>query len=120
MHASIGQLSSGKFYAFLHGFAAEPTVRDNAEAIEAMIRGEAEPEFVVVAPVAFVVPAAQKTFTVTLTFQHPAWNMVDGIQFLDIRANSKAEANAEARHMADRDGHLGWGQGRATFTAIED
>ncbi|MNR47046.1 hypothetical protein D3C85_1661020 [compost metagenome] len=71
------------------------------------------------------VPAEQaahrdyKTFDVTLRFQYPAWDVVDGILYRDIFATTKREANNKARSMADGDGHLGGGQGWVTFTATE-
>lgn len=57
------------------------------------------------------------TFDVRLTFQHPAWDEVGGIRYEDIRAATKAEAIKRARYMAQRDGHLGSGKGRAKFKA---
>lgn len=118
MHASIGQLNSGKFYAYLHGYNAEPTLRDSAQALEALLNGEQEQSNVAVATKPQ--QPASKTYTVTARFQYPAWNMVNGIEYPDITAVSRSEANAIARGMAESDGHLGWGQGRVTFTASEE
>lgn len=57
------------------------------------------------------------TFQVTLRFQFPAWDEVDGITY-EIEANSKAEAIDRARREARRDGHTpATGKGRATFSA---
>ncbi|NBA95192.1 hypothetical protein [Pseudomonas sp. R5(2019)] len=73
MHPAIGQLNNGKFYAYLNGYDNEPTYRDTAEALEALLAGEPEP---LIAAVVHV-PAEQaahhdcKTFDVTLRFQYP-------------------------------------------------
>lgn len=58
------------------------------------------------------------TYTVTLRWQHPAWDERSGIPF-EVEAKSKRDAIAAARKQADRDGHLMTGKGRATFTADE-
>jgi hypothetical protein len=62
--------------------------------------------------------ASKKEWDVRLSFQYPAWDETDGIWYRGISAKSKSEANAYARRQADRDGHLGSGKGRATFTAF--
>lgn len=114
MDARIGELSSGKFYAYLNGYNAEPFVGSLVEVEVAMdLRAEEELAQVVAA-------APVKTYTVRLSFQYPAWDEVDGIEYRDIQADSKSEANAWARRMAEQDGHLCGGKGRATFTATED
>lgn len=57
------------------------------------------------------------TFIVTLRFQFPAWDEVDGITY-EIGAPSKAKAIEYARQDARRDGHLpATGKGRASFSA---
>lgn len=117
MHASIGQLNNGKFYAYLHGYHNDPTFRESVAALEALLAGEPEPVAVVVGPK--TARTVNKTYDVAVTFQHPAWNMVDGIEYKGIPAQSKSEANDIARSKAERDGQLGWGQGRVTFKATE-
>ena len=57
-------------------------------------------------------------YTVTMRFQHPAWDEKNGIPF-EVQASSKSEAIAEARKQAERDGHTGGGKGRYAFKAIE-
>ena len=49
-----------------------------------------------------------KTYEVTIRFQFPAWDEVNGIQYT-IDAESKAEAIKDARHQARNDGHTGHG-----------
>lgn len=63
--------------------------------------------------------SGNRLWNVRLTFQYPAWDEVSGIEYLDILASGKAEANAIARRQASNDGHLCGGKGRATFTATE-
>jgi len=59
-------------------------------------------------------------YTVTLRFQYPAWDEMDGIEFEEIRASTKKDAIAIAKRRAERDGHLDTaGKGRASFKAIE-
>lgn len=115
MHPSIGQLGyGGKFYSYLNGYSAEPFVGTLEEVEAAMgLRPLSTPPSV--APTR----AKRKSFDVTMRFQYPAWNEVDGIEYRSIEADSKSEANSIARKQADRDGHLGWGKGRVTFTANE-
>ena len=60
------------------------------------------------------------TYTVTLTFQYPAWDETRGILFHNIEARSKSEAIRIARRMARNFGHIGHGgKGRVTFKAQE-
>jgi len=59
-----------------------------------------------------------KNYTVTMRFQFPAWDEVNGITF-DEQARSKADAVKYARRQADRDGHLCGGKGRVSFKAEE-
>lgn len=128
MHPAIGKLSNGQFYAYLHGYDNDPTYRDNAEALEALLRGEPEPvREMAMAPTAkesdkAVAKGASdqfKTYNVTLKFQYPAWDQHAGIRYPDIVATNKAGANAIARKRATADGHLCGGQGRAAFKAEE-
>lgn len=63
--------------------------------------------------------SASILFTVTLRFQHPAWDEVEGIPYRDIPADSKQEANDIARGFAMRDGQLGAGKGRYWFCAVQ-
>jgi hypothetical protein len=54
-----------------------------------------------------------------MTFQYPAWDEKEGIDYNGIDAKSKSDANAVARRMAGRDGHLFGGNGRVVFKATE-
>ncbi|HDS1721691.1 hypothetical protein NPS53_09275 [Pseudomonas putida] len=120
MHPAIGQLINGKFYAFIEGHEQQPFEGTLEEVEVAMgLRAPLEP-----APASEeVMPAEpnpqQKTFNVTMRFQNPAWNEKDGVPFNGIEANSKREANEEARRLASTNDLLGWGKGRVTFTATE-
>ena len=119
MHPAIGQLSNGQFYSYINGHSEEPffgTLEEVEVAMGLREPGEASPT---VAPDELVEPAPAKTYTVTLTFQYPAWDEVNGIRYPDIQADSKSEANGIVRRLASNDGHLGGGKGRLTFTATE-
>ncbi len=120
MHPSIGQLSNGRFYAYVNSYAKEP-FEGTLEEVEVALglRAPQEPALAgeKVAPVESV--SKQKTFNVMMRFQHPAWDEVDGVPFGGILADSKSEANEEARHRASANDLLGWGKGRVTFTATE-
>lgn len=99
----IGTLNSGKFYAFANGY-------DQPEVIGTLAEVEA----------ALGLRTVDQTYTVTIRFQHPAWDEVNGIAYTDISARSKSEAIAIVRNKARNDGHTGTGKGRYTFTAEED
>ncbi|PWD01940.1 MULTISPECIES: hypothetical protein [Pseudomonas] len=119
MHPAIGQLSNGQFYSYINGHSEEPFFGTLEEVEVAMGLREpivTTPSF---APAEQVDPAPAKSYTVTLTFQYPAWDEVNGIRYPDIRADSKSHANIIARRLACNDGHLGGGKGRLTFTATE-
>ncbi|MBP8275284.1 MAG: hypothetical protein KAX55_00125 [Propionivibrio sp.] len=109
----IGKLNGGKFYCFPDGYG-KPEFIGTLEEVGSVLglspAVAADPE-----PAAMTDPM----WTVTLRFQYPAWDEAAGILYQDIRAASKAEANAIVRRMADNDGHLQGGKGRVTFTATE-
>jgi hypothetical protein len=65
--------------------------------------------------------APDKNYTVTIRFQFPAWDEVDGIPYTNIEAPSKSEAIKQVRRTAWDDGHtaMAKGKGRITFTATE-
>ncbi|SDF84294.1 hypothetical protein [Thalassobaculum litoreum] len=58
------------------------------------------------------------TYIVTLRFEHPAWDEINGIPY-EIDAESKRDAIKSARRKAERDGHIGAGAmtGRTWFKA---
>ncbi|HEJ4407822.1 TPA: hypothetical protein SL557_000101 [Pseudomonas aeruginosa] len=114
MHPSIGQLNGGKFYSYLNGYHGEPFV-GSLEEVEVAMGLRPQPTPSPAEPTA----AKRKCFDVTMRFQYPAWDEVDGIVYRAIEADSRSEANALARRMADQDGHLGGGKGRVTFSACE-
>lgn len=110
MDARIGILNSGKFYAFANGYHAEP-VMGTLEEVEAALG---------LRPVAANParkPGAYKLFNVVLRFEHPAWDEVNGLEYPNVSARSKSEANKIARAQAYDDGHT-VGR-RAWFTATE-
>lgn len=114
MHPAIGQLNSGKFYSYIHGYSAEPFMGTLEEVEVAMgLR-----EQVAAGPKPRALPKA-KTFDVVMTFQYPAWDEQEGIVYRSIEASSKREANSIARRQADGDGHLAGGKGRVRFQATE-
>ena len=108
----IGKLNSGKFYCFPNG-NGKPELIGTLDEVEAALGLRAAVDPVSLAKVA----SRSSIWTVTLRFQFPAWDEVDGLEYRDIRASSKANANAIARRMSGNDGHLGSGKGRVTFTA---
>lgn len=116
MDARIGQLLDGTFYAFTSEYRDEPFLGSLRE-VEGVL-GVPHSEGVAIEQ-SDEVATEQKTFKVLLRFQHPAWDEVDGIAYPDIGADTKAAASAQARRMAEIDGHLSGGKGRVTFTAIE-
>lgn len=114
MHPSIGQLNGGKFYSYLNGYGSEPFF-GTLEEVEVAMGLRPQPALSPAAPA----ESKRKCFDVTMRFQYPAWNEAKGIVYRSIEADSKSEANAMARRMADQDGHLAGGKGRVTFSACE-
>lgn len=57
-------------------------------------------------------------YQVTIRYQHPAWNVQDGVTY-EVNAVSKRDAISQVRRIAERDGNAGRGLmlGRQTFTA---
>ncbi len=107
MDARIGTLNDGSFYAFANGYD-QPEVRGTLAQVEAALGAHhAGPTSAL----------RCERYSVTLRFQHPAWDEVRGIVYNDVLARSKAEAVAAARTLARNDGHTGTGKGRITFTA---
>lgn len=106
----IGQLSSGKFYAFAHGYD-QPETTGTLQEVEKALG-------IATVRITNAVESLQ-TYDVVMHFAHPAWDEVDGIQYSGIRARSKSQANQQARRQAERDGHAIGGRGRYTFTATE-
>lgn len=107
----IGVLASGRHYAYVNGYQAEPTIGDLAEVEVAL--GLKHPSRQAVAE-----KMGTKVYDVRLFFRHPAWDEADGILYPGITACSKSEANRLARRTADRDGHL-LGRGLYYFKATE-
>ena len=111
----IGKLNSGRFYCFPDG-NGKPEFVGTLAAVESVLGLRS------------VLPATanlnqqvsrDRLWTVRLTFQYPAWDEDNGIEWPDILARSKAEANAMARRQASNDGHLCTGKGQYVFTATE-
>lgn len=57
-------------------------------------------------------------FKITLIFQFPAWDEVDGIDYF-FSAKNKTDAIKQARRQAEHDGHAIGGRGRYWFKAVE-
>lgn len=92
MHPAIGQLSNGQFYSYIKGYDEPPFFGTLVEVEVAMGLREMSQA----APVPDLkeeAPQAGKAYTVTLTFQYPAWDEASGISYPDIQADSKSEAN---------------------------
>lgn len=113
LDSRIGMMNSGKFYCFPEG-NGKPEFIGTLEEVEAALGIRPA----VIAPVA-PTKLVDRLWRVKLTFQYPAWDEVNGIEYLDILASRKAEANAIARRRASNDGHLCGGKGRAIFSATE-
>lgn len=112
MDARIGVLNSGKFYAYPNGYHAEPVIGTLQEVELALgLRSSVAPTD--------PVQKSDKRYSVLLTFEFPAWDEVNGLEYRDIGAASKSEANAIARSKASQDGHLVSGKGRYHFKATE-
>ena len=109
----IGKLTSGLYYCFPDGHS-KPELTGTLKEVEAALG---------LCPATVITPEAvakdARMWSVTMRFQYPSWDEIDGIVYRDIRAESKAEANARARRMAADDGHLHGGKGRVTFSATE-
>lgn len=111
----IGVLNSGKFYAYAAGYNAQPTIGrlDEVEIALGLRRPRESPA----ADATPIKNGAHKCFAVLVRFEHPAWDEREGIEYRDITASSKREANSIVRRRAFYDGHtLGR---RAWFTATE-
>jgi len=110
LDSRIGVLNSGKFYAFAHGYDKPETVGTLQEVERALGIPKAQ---------CTKTTKTHKTFDVVMRFEHPAWDEADGISYPGIQATGKADANKQARFMAERDGHAIGGRGRYTFAATE-
>lgn len=111
----IGILNSGVHYAFINGYDA-PEFRGTLEEVEIAlgIREPSEKREVITSA------SNEDHYTVTMTFEYPAWDEKDGIVYEDIVACSKADAIRQARTKAFVDGHAISGRGRYWFTARLD
>lgn len=104
-------LNSGRYYAYVDGYDKEPFMGTLPEVNKAF--GWAP------APIAVQSRRTElRTYNVKMTFQHPAWDEVDGIQYEGIVASSKSGANKQARRLAESDGHV-YGRGLVYFKATE-
>lgn len=115
MDARIGKLLDGTFYTYTPEHRDEPFFGSLREVEDVLGVPHTD------VPLSLHSNAAareRKLFKVLLRFQYPSWDELDGIAYPDIEAGSKSAANALARGMADRDGHLVGGKGRCTFTAF--
>jgi hypothetical protein len=110
MDPRIGMLNSGRCYAYVNGYHNEPFNGTLLEVHAALG----------LAQVARTKSPAKalRTYDVKLTFKHPAWDEVDGIDYQGIVASSKSDANKAARRQAERDGHV-YGRGPVYFRATE-
>lgn len=113
MDARIGQLASGKFYAYVYGYDKEPVIGTLEEVEVALGLRTMDTRKPVPAP-----KPDWKRFSVVMRFQFPSWDEVDGIVY-EVAARTKAEANKIARRMAENDGHAMSGKGCYWFTATE-
>lgn len=113
----IGLLSSGRFYAFAHGYDKAETIGTLAEVQGALGLQPTTSQAKAIAPK--VTASEPQCWQVTMRFAWPAWDEVDGILFGPIAATGKADAIRQARKMAAQDGHACTGKGRYWFTASQ-
>ena len=106
MDSRIGKLNSGKFYAYLNGYDAEPTFTDSLEEIEALLKGE-----VYVAPVkAKATKKTVHTYIVTVTPEMTVYaSGFTGSEYtVEVYASTAADAIKEARSQRrDSEGRFG-------------
>lgn len=114
----IGLLSSGRFYAFVHGYDKAETIGTLAEVQGALGLQPTTSQAQATAPEATA--SEPQCWQVVMRFASPAWDEVDGILLGPFFANGKADAIRQARKMADRDGHSCTGKGRYWFTAARN
>ena len=108
MDARIGQLNGGKFYVYINGYGAEP-LTGTLEQVEIALG---------LRPIKVIRNIAKTfVFNVTMIFQYPAWNEVEGIPYPGIEASCKSDAIKQVRKMAESDGHAIGGCGRYWFKA---
>jgi hypothetical protein len=78
MHAAIGRLASGRYYAFVDGYQAEPTYADSPVPLERLLRGEAGPGQVSVEAATEVRPSPRrrvrtlKAYRVSVQLKYPS------------------------------------------------
>lgn len=106
-----GETWEARVNAHWNGFLGNNGVKASPVAVKPIKRA-------VKAPVSY---KTYKTYTVTIRFQFPAWDDVEGIPYTNIEATSKSDAIKQVRRTAWDDGHtaLAREKGRITFTAIE-
>lgn len=114
MDPRIGVMNSGKFYCFPQGYD-QPELAGTLQEVGVAL-GLRQDAVETPSRPAGVRP---RMWNVRLKFQYPAWGEANGIEYPAIQASGRAEANRIARRLADRDGHLGSGNGLATFAATE-
>lgn len=118
MDARIGILNSGLYYAYADGYDAEPTtgtLHDVMSALGLVNPGEEakKPGTINKAEI-----SSFKTYNVNISFEYPAWNEREGIEYQGITAKTKRDAIRIVRSLADSDGHLGTGRGRYWLKAV--
>lgn len=119
MDPRIGKLSSGSYYAFANGYNEDP-VTGTLEEVEVSLglssrnkKGRSEH-----AQRSALPNRDYSMYSVLITFEHPAWNEIDGMEYKDICASSKRDAIQKVRKLAEGDGNLGTGRGRYWLKAI--
>jgi hypothetical protein len=109
MDSRIGQLNSGKYYAYINGYNQEPLFGSLVEVEAALgIKTANKTE---------IETSALLTYTVTLRYEYPAWDEVNGINYSGIEAKCKSDAIKTARKKAETCGHCQKGKGRYWFAA---
>lgn len=108
----IGLLNSGRHYAFVNGYDQPETVGTRAEverALGILTHGVEKQK---------TKSSESSQWNVTMLFEYPAWDEVDGIVYRGISATSKSDAARQVRKQAEIDGHACGGRGRYWFTAV--
>lgn len=104
----IGSLNSGKFYAYVNGYD-KPGFVGSLQEVEAKLGLRRMPSK--------AASAVLNSWNVKLNFQYPSWDEINGIDYLEVIAESKSKAIARVRRQASDDGHAVSGRGCYWFTA---
>lgn len=112
--ARIGQLGSGKFYAYANGYNAEPTIGTLEEVEVALGLKAAQPK-----PTATKAKPAARQYEVTVTPKFSDWRSGQYTTIITAkdRASAISKARREYRDNSDRNDDGSFANGTAAITA---